>query len=328
MPRQISITEDTADVLVNRGITGGVAYRHDKYWRLASYTESTKAALRSRLEAVNYHVPLSPLHRGTLAQQLQRLDRQLLSYFSCSVTELQQYVTARGLQLEQSRRSLVNKLITALETADANPSFKYLLDLPPELRVLIYGFYMSNFDSTLQSPTQPPLTKVSTQIRQESLPIFYNTCTFGLALVAQQKLPPPGIGSGWHLVWHPDTDTYLKSLLPESLAMMRSFHIQIVTSIGRGHVSNQNSRSVFKVRIGNRKNSCVVELIERPHLFNTIHPWVFARWNDHLATLEGEIQAVFEIARRRVDPQSGEQIPKLVIEDLWVARRTMEARPA
>ncbi|PPJ51341.1 hypothetical protein CBER1_08616 [Cercospora berteroae] len=327
MPRQISITEDTANFWANRGMAGGVAHQHDKYWRLANYNGSTKVALRRQLEAANYHIPVSRRDRRTLAQQLQRHDRQLLSYFGCSVTELQQYVTARGLQLEQSRRSLVNKLVTALETADANPSFDHFLDLPPELRVLIYGFYMSSFDSTLQSPTQPPLTKVSRLIRQESLPIFYNTCTFGLALVVQHKNLPLGVtDSGWQLVWHPDTDLYLKSLLPESLAMTRSFHIQVVTSIGSGHVSDRNARSVFEVRLGNRKKLCVVELVERPHLFYQAHPTVFGRWKDHLETLENEIKAVFQVSSRRVDDQSGEQIPKLMIEDLWAARRKMGAR--
>ncbi|PIA91563.1 hypothetical protein CB0940_09042 [Cercospora beticola] len=328
MPRQIDRTEEDIPNPYSSGLMdGGVAYRHDKYWRLADYIGPSNAALTQQLEASNHHIPIYRPDRRTLAHYLQRRDRQLPCYFGCSVAELQQYVKARGLELEQSRRSLTNKLLTALETADANPSFEHLLDLPPELRNRIYECYMSSFGSVLQSPTQPPLTKVSRQIREETLPIFYNTCTFGLALVVHHKQPQQGVaGRGWHLKWHEDTDFYLKSLLPENLALMRSFHIQVVTHIGLALVRDEAAPFVFEVRLGNNRSPYAVELVGRPHIPTYVHSVVFSRWNDNLEALEEEIKAVFEVAGHRVDDQSGEQTSKLMIKDLWAARRTMEAR--
>ena len=67
-----------------------------------------------------------------------------------------------------------------LEKADENFRFEKLLDLPAELRVVIYGFYFESLPQ-LDEPTQPPLAKVSRLIRQESLPIFFGTCTFILS---------------------------------------------------------------------------------------------------------------------------------------------------
>ena len=67
-----------------------------------------------------------------------------------------------------------------LEEADENTGFERLLDLPPELRVLIYGLHFDSMPE-LREPVQPPLSKVSRLLRQESLPIFYSTCTFKLS---------------------------------------------------------------------------------------------------------------------------------------------------
>ena len=67
-----------------------------------------------------------------------------------------------------------------LEEADENMGFERLLDLPPELRVLIYGFYFDSLPK-LREPVQPPLSQVSRLLRQESLPVFYSTCTFKLS---------------------------------------------------------------------------------------------------------------------------------------------------
>ena len=51
------------------------------------------------------------------------------------------------------------------------------MDLPPELRVEIYRLYFKSMPD-LEQPAQPPISRICRTVRRESLPIFYQTCTF------------------------------------------------------------------------------------------------------------------------------------------------------
>ena len=63
--------------------------------------------------------------------------------------------------------------------------FHRFLDLPPELREQVCGFYLASyFDSTavqpFNLPKAPPLVSVSKVVRKDTLPIFYGAARFPL----------------------------------------------------------------------------------------------------------------------------------------------------
>ncbi|PPJ51342.1 hypothetical protein CBER1_08617 [Cercospora berteroae] len=189
------------------------------------------------------------------------------------------------------------------------------MDLTPELRNRVYAFYMSEFDNVLLAPTQPPLTQASSQLRQEALPIFYRTCTFCLTL---QVVP-------YGLLWGLDTDLFIKSLRPSSLAMIRNIQLQL---FDRGedmvyHPFDRVYGIAIDVRLGNGRKPCAVDLLQRLKADEF-------RWNilkervSEFEVLENNVKAVFEVVSRRVDDQTGERAVKLTIEDLLAARRVME----
>ncbi|GAB7365661.1 hypothetical protein MBLNU230_g7002t1 [Neophaeotheca triangularis] len=81
---------------------------------------------------------------------------------------------------------------TLTSTAARKPTSPTLLSIPPELRALIFEFALTashplvafrldpyQRDSYTEA-TQPTLTKVNRQVREEALPIFYGSNTFVL----------------------------------------------------------------------------------------------------------------------------------------------------
>lgn len=67
--------------------------------------------------------------------------------------------------------------------ADMELASHRFCDLPAELRVRIYDIQVAHFtEETLQNRIDPPVTRVSRLLRAESLPVFYSTCTFRIAL--------------------------------------------------------------------------------------------------------------------------------------------------
>ena len=71
--------------------------------------------------------------------------------------------------------------------------FERFLDLPPELREHIYGYYIADYcethePSTYELPHPPPLTLVSKLVRTESQPIFFSQARFPLMI--QRRVMP------------------------------------------------------------------------------------------------------------------------------------------
>jgi hypothetical protein len=72
--------------------------------------------------------------------------------------------------------------VEVLEAADEEAEFSRVEDLPLELRVHIYTLYFRSLQK-LEEPTPPLISKVSRLVREESLPVFYNTCTFVVKVI-------------------------------------------------------------------------------------------------------------------------------------------------
>jgi hypothetical protein len=127
---------------------------------------------------------------------------RFVGYDECSIEELIKFINDRGIgdrRLQASdifdfrikkmriyQRFLVQKLMKA----DDERMFTKLFELPPEIRNVIYSYYVADFGKdasssrdlqALRTPTQPPLAKVSRTLRHEVLPIFYNQCRFRIS---------------------------------------------------------------------------------------------------------------------------------------------------
>ncbi|TKA83386.1 hypothetical protein B0A55_01009 [Friedmanniomyces simplex] len=81
---------------------------------------------------------------------------------------------------------------TLTTTLRSRPKRCRLLELPPELRIAIFEYALASPKTvvtfrlddyqrdSLQEAIQPPLTRVSSQVRFETLPIWYGSTTFVL----------------------------------------------------------------------------------------------------------------------------------------------------
>lgn len=68
------------------------------------------------------------------------------------------------------------------EQPDDETSFARFLQLPPELRVMIYEHHIDSLSTVPSVHSQPALTRISRLVRQESLPLFYARSTFEATL--------------------------------------------------------------------------------------------------------------------------------------------------
>lgn len=145
---------------------------------LENESNGTLVAKRKRLDrygvATQYKTSSS---RSRLEVLCQRAERGLCIYDKLTVSELRGCVAARQLHSATTPTKKAD-LIEFLEQADEHVTFRFL-DLPPELRVHVYTYHLQSL-STMKGhfPTQPPITTVSKLLRQESLPLFYQNCTF------------------------------------------------------------------------------------------------------------------------------------------------------
>lgn len=145
------------------------------YWKLPCKKHTT---IRDALEIMRSGYSSKLAKKERAMELLHRHERDLLNYYHCSKAELQSFAASRGLQKAQPLPSGKSDLVDLLEQADDDASFTKLLDLPPELRVRIYELHFEALPS-IHTPVQPPLVQASKLIREESLPVFYQTCRFG-----------------------------------------------------------------------------------------------------------------------------------------------------
>ena len=194
----------------------------DSYWQLESYDLATVAQLKRMLRTAGCH-SLSGLCKSELVKHKQRMDCGLLYYRNCTMAEVQEFARDRHLtMLNTFYRSRWNAIET-LTKADKDLIFGRFLDLPAELRNRIYRYYSHAFGETLTTPAQPPLARTCRQIRNESLPVFYRSHSFGIAFQSR-----------YGLVYQPaqDTTAFLLNLSPESVSEIHSL------SLTMGHVGS------------------------------------------------------------------------------------------
>jgi hypothetical protein len=151
--------------------------RSDSYWKLGLHHSQSARQTIWYLQDRGYQCRKNATKTATKKTALDllgRYQRGLMSYEGLGVLELRSLCDARGLS---TKATTAGRLTRALEKADDNATFR-LLDLPPEIRNLIYELHFSDFDEISTSYAQPPLTLASKQLRAEALPLFYGCATF------------------------------------------------------------------------------------------------------------------------------------------------------
>ncbi|GIZ44264.1 hypothetical protein CKM354_000746700 [Cercospora kikuchii] len=118
----------------------------------------------------------------------------------------------------------VPQLRASLRTADASPEFHKFDDLPPELQVRVCEFYVSSFPVVLGRPTQPPLARLNTAMREETLALFYKTTQFRLTI---QFLPPAPGETRLTMRMAPESLLFLLNLREKDLALLRKLLLDI-----------------------------------------------------------------------------------------------------
>ncbi|OQO02433.1 hypothetical protein B0A48_11960 [Cryoendolithus antarcticus] len=158
------------------------------------------------------------LNQPELGDRHRRYDCGYLTYDNCSLTELNQFRHQRGLAGLLCTNE--PEAIRQLHTADDEATFSFLFALPKELRIQIYEYNCSYFgNDILYAPAQPPLTRVSRQLRREVLPVFYERCIFNLHVS-----PPSPI---CQIV--AETASFFEIMGSDNLALVRN--IQLCTDI-------------------------------------------------------------------------------------------------
>lgn len=161
------------------------AERPDNYWMLIAPKSGVEAKRHLDSKGISYKKS-STLTR--IVHLYYRVQRGLLVFDKYSLTELERICVRRHHKLPDSlskgKVAARKEIALHLETHDINNTFDKFLDLPAELRVMIYKCHLQDLEANAENPNhlwaQPPITKVSKLIRSETLDLFHNTCDFTL----------------------------------------------------------------------------------------------------------------------------------------------------
>ena len=190
----------------------------NEYWKLDSGNRLRSRGLRENLAEGNFAV-LKSVNNTRLRALYVRFQRGLLSFEGMPSHELRFYAAQRGLTVAPT--ATPNSVKAQLEQADENATFDRFTDLPPEIRQLIFQYYM---DSTLanrkpKSIYQPPLTMTSRMIRRETLPLFFDCWEPELSSIGSEM----SVTAPYKLRPSPTTARFLQSTPIHRLARLKSF---------------------------------------------------------------------------------------------------------
>lgn len=140
----------------------------------------------------------------TLETLIKRSDYGLLALTNCTREELMQFCYQRAADMTHgiSDPDLYSKddFVMMLKAADQEFEFHRFIDLPPELRNLIFDFALVHHENGDLANIHPvkkasykralgtlALTQVSSDLRKETLPIYYSVNTFALMPTASHE---------------------------------------------------------------------------------------------------------------------------------------------
>ncbi|KAF7185803.1 hypothetical protein HII31_12905 [Pseudocercospora fuligena] len=153
--------------------------RIERYWRLAPLARMSRLKLLCYIKKHGYHTDLRMVRLSLrqLRRIASRLEKGLFSYERCSKDSLRLFCASRRIAIESTDPK--HLLCGTLHKADASATFEKFMDLPPELRVLIFDFHLDWLTDHLdekdiigEAYRPPPITRACKLIRKEALPLF------------------------------------------------------------------------------------------------------------------------------------------------------------
>lgn len=161
----------------------------DDYWRIRGRHPRTEYVTvkeaKETMKKRGFYWKSSE-RKGRAMELYERCERGLVSYEACKRRELESFVKQRGISYDRSAHK--SDLVGMLELADDTCVFYKFLDLPAEMRSIIFTMYMEGLVVPGDKACQPPLCLTSRQLRHESLPLFYQVSAFSFSLYENCKI--------------------------------------------------------------------------------------------------------------------------------------------
>lgn len=233
--------------------------RYDDYWRIKHDNGDTKEQMKEKLVKAGYDVKRS-WTREELLVWVKRVQLGRLCYGKCDGSELKGFAVARSLMKPSMKRSKA-WMARILMNGDDQRKFKKLMELPPELRKMVYEFYISDFQNeSLLMPTQPPLARISMAMRNEILPVFYSFCEFDLLYQSS------AIGSFGSPRFRLDDETFvfLSTLAPGYMGNLQKLYVEIADDAGYMEWSDLS----FSIDLNTASHSWSDERKRPSHMFD------------------------------------------------------------
>lgn len=167
---------------------------HNSYWKMPFKIpfrhDLNFKKVKEELNQRNYSI-FKSASKEKLLDALQRSDRGLLSHGQKTNSELRDQIEKPGIDTRKvivgNRKGTRDELINLLASEDDNQKFHRFQDLPAELRNKIYEYHFADFHQPIYALIQPPITRISSGIRAETLGLFYHNCTFDSPLARIYK---------------------------------------------------------------------------------------------------------------------------------------------
>jgi hypothetical protein len=100
--------------------------------------------------------------------------------------EMSTHLERKAKEVNKPNKKQLVKMLEAADDADhaleAAREFQKFSELPPELKNRVYTYYFKSPGKVPPRFALPPLCKVSRQLRLESTGLFFEHCTFAVAL--------------------------------------------------------------------------------------------------------------------------------------------------
>jgi hypothetical protein len=222
-----------------------------EYWKLDSGKRLRSQLLREKLRE-GHHSALKSVNNTRLRALYVRTQRGLLSFESMPPLELRHYAAQRGLTVAPSATPKAVK--AQLEQADDDATFDRFTDLPPEIRQIIYQYYLDSSVASAGSKYkyQPPLTMTSRMIRRETLPLFFDC--WDIEITSAGHLTAP-------YKFHPCTRTarLLQSTTTQNLARVKSIQLWFDDLKAGATIDLRNQDPISKVDVWRTGWSDVIE---------------------------------------------------------------------
>ncbi|KAK3647899.1 hypothetical protein LTR56_007873 [Elasticomyces elasticus] len=212
-----------------------------EYWKLEDHSRKTAGEAKRELIKRGFFTQKS-IGKERCIALLGRADRGYLSYEKYDETELRRFCESRSLSIAAESTTSKADLVAVLEQADDTWTFP-LLDLPPELRLQIYDHHFAIYNHLeVTNVVPPPVTAVCRQLRNEALPLFYDTHSLCFTASFLQS----GLASTT-INFNHSTTNMVRRLRDSSFLLLRRLHLILTIA---NNTSWMNERVDCKIDLG------------------------------------------------------------------------------